>query len=75
MQGISVIFDDINMALPNEKDRLHNLKIVDNIYWFLVSTFLILFNDSLVTSPNKLGVRKSRKFDFGFSGFDTYFIP
>jgi len=31
MQGISVIFDDINMALPNEKDRLHNLKIVDNI--------------------------------------------
>jgi hypothetical protein len=52
-----------------------NLKIVDNIYWFLVPTFLILFNDSLVTSPNKLGVRKSRKFDFGFSGFDTYFIP
>ena len=31
MQGISVIFDDINMALPNEKDRLHNLKIVDNM--------------------------------------------
>ena len=31
MQGIIVIFDDINMALPNEKDRLHNLKIVDNI--------------------------------------------
>ena len=25
-----------------------NLKIVDNIYWFLVSTFLILFNDSLM---------------------------
>ena len=25
-----------------------NLKIVDNIYWFLDSTFLILFNDSLM---------------------------
>jgi len=39
-----------------------------------MNSLSILFNDSLVTSPNKLGVRKSRKFDFGFSGFDTYFI-